>query len=117
MFGKLISASAAALLILSCLASCGASDGGGKVALESGSSEITGSDATQTVTEEEYAYPETNYGGKAFRVYNIADLWDMYVDLDKPELTGEALDDAVYERNRRIEDKARLRDRRIRVRK
>jgi len=50
-----------------------------------------------------YNYPEADYGGYELRVLNITNLWDMYVYLDRAELDGEVLNDAVYTRNRNLE--------------
>jgi uncharacterized membrane protein len=54
-------------------------------------------------TQPEYAYPDVNYNGYTLNVLNVTDLWDMFVYLDKTELNGEILNDAVYNRNRRLE--------------
>lgn len=55
-------------------------------------------------TEPEYIYPELDCGGDEFTILNCAHVWDMYSYLDFEEMTGESLDDAVYQRNRTAED-------------
>lgn len=62
--------------------------------------------ATEAVeTQPEYVYPDEDYEGADYRVLNYDQLWDMYIQIDVDEMTGDALDDAVYERNRAIEEK------------
>ena len=46
--------------------------------------------------------PEVNYDGYTFRVRSIASE-THYTALDPGKLTGEAVNDAIYERNRKIE--------------
>ena len=101
---RFLSLSLAILMSSLLLASCGASDSSGGNPSNSGETSQS-ADATTDTTAPEYVYPSETYDGKALRIFNIDQLWDMYVDLDQAELTGEALDDAVYERNRRVEDK------------
>ena len=63
---------------------------------------VDNSESTET-TEPLYKYPEVDYDGYELKVLNITDLWDMYVYLDRAELDGEVLNDAVYTRNRNLE--------------
>lgn len=67
--------------------------------------DITGTtDTTTTETEDSWQYPDVDYAGAEYRVLNADKLWDMYIHMDAPEQTGEVLNDAVYNRNRKIED-------------
>ena len=50
-----------------------------------------------------YDYGGKNYGGYEFKVLSF-DKYVSYIDLDFAEYTGESLDDAVYDRNRKVED-------------
>ncbi len=52
-----------------------------------------------------WQYPAVNYEGQSYRVLNFDQLWNMYIHVDAAELTGEALNDAVYNRNRTVEEK------------
>lgn len=61
-------------------------------------------DTTTTETEDSWQYPDVDYAGAEYRVLNFDELWDMYIHMDATELTGEVLNDAVYNRNRKIED-------------
>ncbi len=61
-------------------------------------------DTSLTETEPAWDYPDMDFGGSDYRILNFEELWDMYIHMDAPELTGEALNDAVYNRNRKIED-------------
>lgn len=56
-------------------------------------------------TAEEYVYPDKTYGGYEFRVFNIHNMWECYMNLDLDTITGDVVDDAVYNRNRLVEQK------------
>ena len=68
------------------------------------------SSASDTVTEDSpdfvYDYPELGEG--EFNILSSESVWDIYMDLDFPEMTGETLDDAVFARNRFVEEKTGL---------
>ena len=59
---------------------------------------------TEAVQEAVYPYEAPDLGGYALRVYNSDDLWDMYMNVDADTMTGEPLNDAVYNRNRKVEN-------------
>ncbi|MHC1693883.1 MAG: hypothetical protein AB9835_01110 [Eubacteriales bacterium] len=64
---------------------------------------------TQSATEgESYAFPAVDYDGADFKILNTTTEWNFYIALDHESMTGEILDDAVYTRNRLIEDKFNL---------
>ena len=75
-----------------------------------GGTETPVNDNTQTAapdTAEQvaaYPYPTKDLGGRTFKVLNLDEQYGCYIRLDFDEQTGEALDDAVYNRNRRVED-------------
>ena len=80
------------------LAGCGSEPtGGGETSNGTTSAEVT--------TEAGYAYPDVNYDGYEFRILNIDNFYNCYVKTDVAEQTGETVDDAVYLRNRKVEDK------------
>ena len=54
---------------------------------------------------EEYIYPDIDGEGTDFRVLNSTTEWGFYTNLVLDEMTGDILDDAIYIRNRFIEDK------------
>ena len=66
--------------------------------------DTTSTGTTTTETEASWQYPDKDFGGGEYRILNFEELWDMYIHMDAVELTGEALNDAVYNRNRKIED-------------
>jgi ABC-type sugar transport system, periplasmic component len=68
-------------------------------------SEIESSTESAAETEPEYVYPEEDYSGASFTVLNSDEIWDFYVALDFDGLDGESLNDAVYNRNRDVEQK------------
>ena len=56
-------------------------------------------------TEPAYKYADLDCGGDEFTILNVEPTWDMYTYLDQESMTGEIIDDAVYNRNRFLEDK------------
>ena len=89
-------------LILSQTA-CGAEQQGTADTDAQTSADDTGTtDETTTVG---FEYPDVNYDGAEFRILNFDQLWNMYIHLDSPEIDGEVLNDAVYTRNRKVEQK------------
>lgn len=67
----------------------------------------TGSDQTSADTssaEPEYVFPKLDCGNETFNILNPESIWGMYTYLDFDQQTGDQLDDAVYIRNRKIED-------------
>lgn len=56
-----------------------------------------------------YDYPELDCGGDEFTILNPENFWDMYTYLDFEQMTGEIIDDAIYNRNRFLEDKYKFR--------
>lgn len=60
-----------------------------------------------TAKEEEYSFAELDLGGDTFAILNSSDTYGFYYYLDHDEISGERLDDVIYERNRKLEDKYR----------
>lgn len=92
----------AALLTVSSLTACG----GSEPAAESESAADTTAVPIETETEDERALqdevPALDFGGASFRsIVQDSTLYDIYVE----EETGDALKDAVYYRNRDIEER------------
>ena len=89
----------AALMTMPMLVSCGD-------AVEESAETVPGADtaAAEGETEPSWQFPDVDYGGAEYRVLNFDQLWDMYIDMDVEEQTGDILDDAVYDRNRKVED-------------
>ena len=69
--------------------------------------ELKQSEQHETQQEENvYIFPELDCGGEDFTFLNIdKGTWDFYTTIVNEEQTGEVLDDAIYLRNRIIEDK------------
>ena len=92
------------LLVTIVITSCAtADDSGTKTTESSGISETT-----EIVTEEvkeEYVYPDVDYNGEEFWMINIEPIWGYYPQVDFENMTGEILDDAIFERNRFLEEK------------
>ncbi len=93
------------ILLLAAMLLAGCSGGTGESA-ETEKGDMTPAESvTETETEAGWQYPDVDYGGGEFRILNFDQLWDMFIRIDADELNGEALNDAVYNRNRTVEDK------------
>lgn len=67
---------------------------------------VSTEETVEAVAEEvAYVYPEADLGGRTLSILNIDSYWGMHIDLDVEETSGEALNDAIYERNRLVEEK------------
>lgn len=67
----------------------------------------TVSDET-TVQEAEYEFPTLDLGGRDFNILNTNQTYGFYTTLDIEVQTGDAVDDAIYSRNRNIEDRFKV---------
>ena len=90
----------AILSIVSCLfASCGA-------AADKDAPKTTEGEPNSTSEPlGEYVFPNLDCGGIDFTILNAINEWAFYSDIAFENMTGEALDDAIYKRNRMIEEK------------
>ncbi len=94
----------ASLLLASSLMSCGSS--GDETSAVTDVQNNTASVDTEAVeTEAVYPYETPDLNGYTLRVLSSGFLWDMYQEVDVTETNGEVLNDAVYNRNRKIESK------------
>lgn len=90
------------LLALLLLPGCG----GTTVVEEKTAPAVSTEETVEAVAEEvAYVYPEADLGGRTLSILNIDSYWGMHIDLDVEETSGEALNDAIYERNRLVEEK------------
>ncbi len=90
------------LLAAMLLASC--SGGDSPDTAESDTAAVESAEETETV-EESWQYPDVNYEGGEFRILNLDQLWNMFIRIDVDDLNGEVMNDAVYNRNRTVEDR------------
>lgn len=101
------------LIVCSTIVSCGDSSGNSQSSVQTTENGESGTNIDAPVVEE-YVYPEMDGGGADFKILNIpADTWFFYTDLVHEEMTGDALDDAVYTRNRIVEEKFNINIREI----
>lgn len=100
---RIFSLTLAACLLTSALAGCAGEASGTPQTTSGGAAE---SETTVPVTTEEvYPYPASGFGGEDFNILNVEDQWYMHCVMTRAEMTGEQLDDAVYQRNSTVEDK------------
>jgi len=112
-----------ALSALSIFSSCAKNDAAAPTQNNAGDSDNSPADnfgnVTETPTEESFdpGLPEADYGNYLFRILNItqADMWWAIVDADITEQTGEVVEDAIYLRNRNIEDRYKFLIKEIRM--
>jgi len=75
---------------------------------DNGAADTTAADTetAETTAEPEfvYEYAEADFEGEDFVMLNTAQTYGFYSNLDFEEATGDALDDAIYERNRKVEE-------------
>ncbi len=65
----------------------------------------TAGESIDEATTRSYSVPQENYDGHTFSVLNVVDArWNCYNKMAVEELTGEVLDDAVYNRNLKLEN-------------
>lgn len=55
-----------------------------------------------SIVETEYEYPDLKLDQKEINILNSESVWSIYMNLDFETISGETLDDAVYNRNRTI---------------
>ena len=95
----------ASILLMAMLAAVGCGGGGAA----SGDTTAAGGDTT-TAPETEDIYknvPTADYGGYEFRIYSSTCDWALY-KLDSEGMNGEVLNDAVFERNRAVEERLNI---------
>jgi len=92
--------------VYSCGDKTGGGDSGGTTnAADNQQNSETGTSDQNTPTTEAYIYPEMDGGGKDFTFFSPSTTWGYYTNIVRDEISGEVLDDAIYNRNRFIEDK------------
>ena len=95
---RILALLAALLMTLPLLGSCGADTAEETIA------DNTVSETQPAEEEPQWQYPEADFEGAPYRIYNIDNFYNMYLTMNTEELTGETLNDAVYNRNRSVED-------------
>lgn len=91
---------------MAALASCGDQSGTEPKQTEKAGGETV----TETVqAEPEYVYPELDMNEEEFMILDTKQEYGFYTTLDVEGETGEALDDAIYKRNRFLEEQFNFR--------
>jgi len=98
------------LILLTCMLTTAAacSGGGNSDNTADTAADNTESAAETTTANEGYDYSSINYDGYAFRVLNIDEQFGCHIRIDIAEQTGEMLDDAMYQRNRKAEEQMNI---------
>ena len=94
--------------ILTSFAACSNPDSGNQNDNSSGTTPSESTTETESETEEIDPFADVNYGGRSFRVYTSVDTNDA-TNADafirgSGEYNGEAVNDAVYERNLKVSE-------------
>ena len=87
------------LLLISQLTACQSTQPENEVTTTSGAPS-----ADTTADEDSYEPAAGDLGGDTFTILNTSQTYNFYSYLDFEEATGETLDDAIYERNRAVEE-------------
>ena len=66
---------------------------------------ITSGSGETTAPASEYDWADLDCGGDTFTILNSTDTYGFYDALDLESVTGDRLDDAIYNRNRQLEEK------------
>ena len=88
-----------AILLISMLASLAACGDNAENPVET-----TPGNESESTSAAEYDFGNHDFGGDEFNILNGSNTWSMYSSMDFEEQTGEPLDDAIYNRNRQLED-------------
>lgn len=96
---KILSLAAAVIAVAVLFASCNADASG-----TNETDAIPARTAPAAETEPEYVYAD-DLGGAEINILNMDAYWGMYVTVSPGDIIGEALNDAVYERNTLVEQK------------
>ena len=90
------------LILLGLFSACG---GESNVSMtENQTSAVTEAVQTEAVTEEVYQMPTLDLAGGTFTVLNSTTNWGFYTTFDLEKQSGDTLDDAVFNRNRKVEE-------------
>ena len=87
------------LMIVPALTACGNAENAAETAADTASAETVPAE-----TEPAWQYPDKDFEGASYRIYNMDNFYNMYVTMNRDELNGNILDDAVYNRNRGVEE-------------
>ena len=93
----------ASLLLSASVVSCGSSGDNTDAVTNTQDTQAVDTEAVET--EAVYPYETPDLNGYTLRVLSSGFLWDMYQEVDVTETNGEVLNDAVYNRNRKVESK------------
>ncbi|MCL1793843.1 MAG: hypothetical protein FWG34_08230 [Oscillospiraceae bacterium] len=94
---------ASLMLFLPLFASCDSGDAKDELPGETAGNG-DGSEEKQAEAGPGYDYPVLNCGGEDFTILNSSNTWAFYYAIVHEAMTGDILDDAIYGRNRQIED-------------
>lgn len=89
------------LLAMALLASVGC---GGQTDTQTTATSADGATTTEASAPDSF-YPDVDYGGAEVSFLNFDQLWNMYIHVDAAELNADVLNDAVFNRNRKVEQK------------
>ncbi|MFA6947967.1 MAG: hypothetical protein WCQ72_03200 [Eubacteriales bacterium] len=90
-------------LVLTSAIGCGTAQQPADVLMQNQTSEAAGATSEAAETKVSYSYPDKDYGGSDFVILNIEPIWDFYTYFDFENMTGDPIDDAIYNRNRAVE--------------
>jgi len=92
------------LILLTLFISCaGDNPSGGAQTTANANAETAGDEAVETTAP--YEYGTLDCGGEDFVILNAENIWDFIMVIDFEEMSGDSLEDAIYTRNRNVEER------------
>lgn len=93
------------LVILPIFVSCSTGDTPDGTQQTTTTSTQSGGDGIAETTAASYAYADVNFNGEEFTILNAGNIWDFIMVIDFEEMSGDSLEDAIYTRNRNVEER------------
>jgi len=91
-------------VILCACNSAPANDNADQTTASGDTAAVTETAENNAETQEEFVRPTANYDGKTLTVLNMEEYYGANIRVDAEEQNGEALNDAIFERNRNAEE-------------
>ena len=66
---------------------------------------VVNNEVTEETTTPSYTYADADFGGEDFVILNAENIWDFIMVIDFEEMSGDSLEDAIYTRNRSVEER------------
>jgi hypothetical protein len=92
-------------MILTLLISCADDNASSGEQVTTTAADNTNNDVIEETTAPSYTYADADFGGEDFVILNAENIWDFIMVIDFEEMSGDSLEDAIYTRNRSVEER------------